>query len=331
VDGDWIRVYFTNPRYPEEEADRRGGIDEDLVSVIDQAESTIDLVVYDFDLESVADALVAAEERGVRVRMVTESENLPDNREVLRELVRAGIPVVEDKRESGLMHHKFIIVDGEWVWTGSWNLTENGTYRNNNNAVLIASSALAENYSTEFDEMMGGYFGPQSLVNTPNPRVIITAELDEGQERAIEMENYFSPDDDVAEEIIAEIEGAQERIRFLAFVFTSDEIAEAMLERAEAGVVVQGVMESRNVDGRYDEYRRLKRAVHDVLPDGNPYIMHHKVIIIDDETVILGSYNLSQSAETTNDENVLIIHDPAVAGLFVEEFGRVYERARDAE
>jgi phosphatidylserine/phosphatidylglycerophosphate/cardiolipin synthase-like enzyme len=55
------------------------------------------------------------------------------------------------------------------------------------------------------------------------------------------------------------------------------------------------------------------------------------VIIIDDETVILGSYNFSQSAETRNDENVLIIHDAAVAGRFVEEFGRIYEQARSGE
>jgi phosphatidylserine/phosphatidylglycerophosphate/cardiolipin synthase-like enzyme len=59
--------------------------------------------------------------------------------------------------------------------------------------------------------------------------------------------------------------------------------------------------------------------------------MHHKVIIIDDETVILGSYNFSRSAEISNDENVLIIHDPAVASLFVEEFGRIYQQARTAE
>ena len=124
---------------------------------------------------------------------------------------------------------------------------------------------------------------------------------------------------------------AQERIRFLAFVFTSDEIADAMLERAQAGVVVQGVIESRNAGGDHSEYERLRVAVHDVLPDGNPYVMHHKVIIVDDATVILGSYNFTGSAEEKNDENLLIIHDAEVAALFVAEFGRVYEQARTAE
>jgi phosphatidylserine/phosphatidylglycerophosphate/cardiolipin synthase-like enzyme len=218
------------------------------------------------------------------------------------------------------------------VWTGSWNLTENGTYRNNNHAVLIASTALAENYGTEFEEMFAGRFGPTSPADTPNPHVTITVEIGEEdgtpQTRQIEIETYFAPEDEVASRIIAEIGQAQSRIRFMAFVFTSDEIAGAMLERAQAGVVVQGVMEARNAERSYSEYERLRAEVHDVLPDGNPYIMHHKVIIIDDETVILGSYNFTASAGEDNDENLLVIHDAEVAALFVAEFGRVYEQAR---
>ena len=229
---------------------------------------------------------------------------------------------------SGVYGH---LLKSKSVWTGSWNLTENGTYRNNNNAVLIASTALAENYTAEFEEMFAGQFGPTSPADTPNSRVVITVEIGEGQERQVEVENYFAPEDEVADRIIAEIEGAQSRIRFLAFVFTSDEIADAMLERERAGVVVQGVVESRNAEREYSEYERLRAVVHDVLSDGNPYIMHHKVIIIDDATVILGSYNFTASAETRNDENLLIIHDAEVAALFVAEFGRVYETARTAD
>jgi phosphatidylserine/phosphatidylglycerophosphate/cardiolipin synthase-like enzyme len=143
------------------------------------------------------------------------------------------------------------------------------------------------------------------------------------------VESYFAPEDDTAAAIVENIEDAQHRIRFMTFVFTSEEIADAMIERSQAGVTVQGVMEDRNLGSGYSQYERLRRQVHDVLPDGNPYIMHHKVIIIDDETVITGSYNFTKSAEESNDENVLIIHDPEVAALYVEEFGRVYEQARE--
>jgi phosphatidylserine/phosphatidylglycerophosphate/cardiolipin synthase-like enzyme len=329
VSGDWIRVYFTNPRYPDDDAYHYGGLDEELAVVIGQAEASVDLAAYDLDLMRVANALIAAHRDGIQVRVVVESDNADE--EAVAELKEEGIFVVEDERDSGLMHNKFVVIDEQWVWTGSWNLTQNGTYRNNNNAVLIASAALADNYTAEFEEMLTNQFGPSSPTGTPNPHIIITSKTDEGRERQCEIENYFAPEDEVATEIIAEIESAQSRIRFLAFTFTSDEIADAMLARAEAGVVVQGVIESRNAEQEHSEYERLRRAVHDVLPDGNPYIMHHKVIIIDDATVILGSYNFTASAEESNDENVLIIHDPEVAALFVAEFGRVYEQARAAE
>ncbi|MBN1811038.1 MAG: phospholipase [Anaerolineae bacterium] len=329
VSGDWIRVYFTSPRYPDDDSYHYGGLDEQLAAVLGYAESSVDVAAYDFDLESVTEALIDAHQRGVKVRFVTDSDNA--NEDAVGQLRQAEIPVVEDKRDEGLMHNKFVIIDGEWIWLGSWNLTENGTYRNNNNAVLIASPALAENYTAEFEEMFTGQFGPTSPANTPHPHIFITTELDGGQTKQVALENYFAPEDEAQAQIIAEIQGAQSRIRFLAFTFTSDEIAEAMLERARAGVVVQGVIEDRNAEQDYSDYERLRAEVHDVLPDGNPYIMHHKVIIIDDQTVILGSYNFTASAENRNDENVLIIHDPEVAALFVEEFGRVYETARSAD
>jgi phosphatidylserine/phosphatidylglycerophosphate/cardiolipin synthase-like enzyme len=328
VSGDWIRVYFTRPRYPDDPATRTGGLEEQFVALLAHAQSQIDLAVYDFDLQYVAQALVDAHRRGVRVRLFVEGDNADE--EALQTLAWAGATVVADERQSGLMHNKFAVIDGQWVWTGSWNMTENGTYRNNNNAVLIASTALAENYTVEFEELLAGAVGPTSPANTPYPQVEIVVQPEEGAERTIYVENYFAPEDEVAQKILAALEDAQSRIRFMAFTFTSDWIADAMIERAADGVIVQGVIESRNAEREYSEYEHLKRAVHDVLPDGNPYIMHHKVIIIDDATVILGSFNFTVSADESNDENVLIIHDPEVAALFVAEFGRVYEQARTA-
>jgi phosphatidylserine/phosphatidylglycerophosphate/cardiolipin synthase-like enzyme len=65
-----------------------------------------------------------------------------------------------------------------------------------------------------------------------------------------------------------------------------------------------------------------------VRQDSNPHIMHHKVIIIDRETVIFGSFNFSDSANRRNDENILIVHDPVFTGYFVEEFETVWQEAK---
>src|SRR5688572_365951 len=87
-----------------------GRLDERLVRRIDGASRTVDLAGYDIGLTNVADALIRAKERGLRVRAVTDSDNLGNP--AVQRLLAAGIPVVDDKRMA-LMHHKFVVIDGE--------------------------------------------------------------------------------------------------------------------------------------------------------------------------------------------------------------------------
>ena len=218
------------------------------------------------------------------------------------------------------MHNKFAIIDRQDVWTGSMNLTINSAYRNDDNLVHIRAPRLAQDYTVEFEEMfINDQFGPGSPANTPNPSLKVGG---------TNLEVYFSPDDGVQQQIIRLIQGAQESIAFMAYSFTSDDIAGALVERSQVGVNVAGVMEAEQVQSnRGGEYDWLRAAGLDVRLDGNPNRMHHKVIIIDAQTVITGSYNFSRSAETHNDENILVIHNPQVAALFMNEFSRLFQAA----
>ncbi len=102
-----------------------------------------------------------------------------------------------------------------------------------------------------------------------------------------------------------------------------------MIERAQAGVQVQGVFDSDQVDSNQGgEYDRLRQAGLDVRRDSLPGQMHHKVILVDTQLVVTGSYNFSNSAEKRNDENVVIVFDPRLAGLYRVEFERIFNRAR---
>ena len=130
-----ITVYFTDPTDPAASS-YRGGVDEILAAAIGQAQAAVDLAMYDLNLWSLRDALIAAHQRGVSVRMVTESDNLDEPE--MQELREAGIEVLGDRRE-GLMHNKFVIIDRWEVWTGSTNFTTGGVYRNDNNLVRIRS------------------------------------------------------------------------------------------------------------------------------------------------------------------------------------------------
>jgi len=312
-----IDLYFSDPDDPDA-GSYRGGPDEALAQAIRNAEFSLDAAIYHLNLWSIRNALIAAHDAGVQVRVVAESDNLDEIE--IQELGQAGIEVLGDRRES-LMHNKFVVIDGLDVWTGSMNFTVNGAYRNDNNLIHIRSSKLAENYTAEFEEMfVGDMFGDNTIPETPNPSLTIDG---------VPVETYFSPDDGTADQIIAALQDAEKSVFFLAFSFTSDPIAGTLLERAAAGVTVQGVFEESQYHSNIGtEYDNLLAAGLDVRLDGNQRNMHHKVFIIDGETVITGSYNFSRSAEERNDENTLIIHDPGITARYLEEFERIFEKAQ---
>lgn len=320
--GTWIKTLFTAPDF-EDLSPHEGGLDALLAADIEVAQQQVDVAAFDFDLESVKQALLSAHRRGVRVRMVVDDENLEDERvaAVMEELTEAGIPVVYDQRNA-FMHDKFVIIDGRIVWTGSWNLTDNGTYRNNNNVLRITLPELAQNYEAEFEEMfVDASFGPRSPDDTPYPTLV----LSDGSR----IENLFAPEGAVRAAIIAQLRQADEEILFLAYSFTDDEIAQVLLEKARAGVRVRGVYESRGASTEYSTYDLLKSADLEVRLDGNPRVMHHKVFVIDGRVTITGSYNFSASAAQENDENVLIVENPDLAYSYSAEFARIYAAGQE--
>jgi phosphatidylserine/phosphatidylglycerophosphate/cardiolipin synthase-like enzyme len=317
VDGGWFALYFTDPQNPLSDQ-RTGGIDAPLVAAIDSARLTLDIAIYSIGLRSIRDALIRAHKRGVQVRMVMESDNM--DRSAPQRLKEEGIPILGDRRE-GLMHNKFVIIDGYEVWTGSANFTATGLYADNNLLLRIRSVKVVENFAKEFDEMfVDDKFGDNIAAETPNPQVTV---------EGTEIETYFSPDDGVSARIVELVNGAQHSIYFMAFSFTSDPIGEAIRARARTGVTVAGVMDDEQVRSNIGtEFDPFRQAGLDVYRDGNPGQMHHKVIIIDERTVILGSYNFSAAAEIRNDETMLVIHNEQFAAQFVEEFRRVYAQAK---
>jgi phosphatidylserine/phosphatidylglycerophosphate/cardiolipin synthase-like enzyme len=313
----WVDIYFTDPENPLA-SQETGGPDGPLAESIDAARQTVDVAIYSLNLRSIRDALIRAHERGVQVRVVMESDNLDGS--APQALIDAGIPVLGDRRE-GLMHDKFVVIDRSELWMGSMNFTYSGTYEDNNQLILFRSVKMAENYTKEFEEMfVDDKFGDNVVPETPNPVVNI-------DETRIEV--YFSPDDGVAGPLQEILNSAQESIYFLAFSFTTDEFGAAIRTQAENGLSVAGVMEEQQVKSNIGtEYDLFKQAGLNVFLDGNEGQMHHKTMIIDERIVITGSYNFSRSAETRNDENLIVIYNEDIANFYMQEFQRVYQLAQ---
>jgi len=325
IDGGWYQLYFTAPINTNDETRFTGSPVEDaLVRAIDSATATIDLAVYQLDSRAVTDALLRAHERGVQIRIVTDDEfglEHPDS--TIEELEFEGIPVRSDAPRGSFMHNKFFIIDGLYVWTGSANITHNGFYNNNNNAILIRSRQLAENYQKEFEEMWAGQFGTTSPVNLASPVITVNGTLIETFFEAEGGPTWLDYQSDAVNRL-SELASQARSVRFMAFVLTRDEIMSVLIEHAAAGTLdVRGVVEASQ--RRFVE--PLFCAGLDIRQDGNPDILHHKVFIFDDTTVAFGSFNFTASAAEKNDENMLIIHNRDIAQAFLDEFERRWAEA----
>jgi len=304
-------------------ANHRLTIDNHFISLLDSAKKTIDGAFFELRLDSIADAFLRAHERGVKIRLVTDSDYVGN--EWMQKLIEAGIEVVEDDR-SALMHNKFAIVDGTTVWTGSYNLTDSCSWRNNNNAMCIRSPELAKVYQREFNEMYeDGQFG----VTSPSTIDQQSVTLRIGNQNA-NIQVFFAPEDKPNLRIAELLKKARKQILFMHFAFTADQISDVLIEKFRSGVDVTGIFDSRlyRSTGPYSEFFKLTNAdVPIILADNREGKLHHKVFIVDpgepDGFVISGSLNSSNNGDGTNDENVIVIHNQEIAQSFYQEFKKL--------
>ena len=275
-----------------------------LVSFLDSAEQSIHCALFDIGLKSIQEKL-REKQKVMEVQIVTDNDYLK----------KFDHPFV--KADSyGLMHDKFCIIDGSKVSTGSMNPTENDAHKNNNNLLLIESALIAKNYEEEFQEMWQGNFKKGSKVN--NPRIAL-----DDKRKNIGVETYFCPEDDCAYHVKEELQKAERSIHFMTFSFTHEGIANVLLLKNLDGLEVKGVMEVRQIS-EHSEYGRLLQNKVEVRKDGNKNNLHHKVFIVDEKTVITGSFNPTANGDKHNDENLIIIGDEEIAKRFMEEFWKVY-------
>lgn len=315
-DSDPVHIYFSNVYSGDPAVAQNDPLnpDEQLVKLIASASASIHGSIYDFGLDDAAAALIAAKNRGVEVQLSTDDGHVDE--EALQDLIEAGIQVVHDGA-GALMHNKFLVIDQQIVWTGSMNLTYNGAFRNNNNALMIYSPDLAANYEAEFSEQfVNGLFSNSSPDGVP-----LTVSVG-----GHNIENYFAPDMETMDRLVELVEQAERSIHFLIFSFTDGELSTAMIDARRRGVEVKGVFEKRSAHDQYSEYELLEFNGVNVREDKNGYSMHHKLVIVDRSIVWTGSFNFSFSADNGNDENVVILHSAYLAQPYEAEFERIWKQ-----
>jgi phosphatidylserine/phosphatidylglycerophosphate/cardiolipin synthase-like enzyme len=304
-----------------------------LAAFVAAAEKTLEVAVYDVNLPSpvcsvVHDAFAAANERGVAIRLAynvdyrKDTPPVPPPPQTVPAFVEAfpfptePIPGVPD-----LMHHKYVVRDGAAVWTGSTNWTVDSWTREENVIVTVDSASLAARYLEDFEQLW-----TTRIVSRSGK--VDTAPVDGG------MRAWFCPGrgEKLAHRIAKAIGSAQRRIRIASPVISSGPILGTLAQVASdgkvdlAGVVdatqIEEVLQQWHDNGNSDWKSPLLRASLTRAPfsgkRSTPYgpgtvhdYMHAKVTVADD-TVFVGSFNLSHSGEM-NAENVLELVDAGIA------------------
>lgn len=309
-----IDVLFTEPQ--SQVSYETTEIEEEIIQLIDNAQSTIHIAVYDIRRISLRDALTNALDRGVTVALAADYQeyNEPDcNTDVYWDscdtfiwLEERGATVSVSSYQSYLQHNKYMIVDGEYLVTGSTNWTDTGFTKNANNTLFIQSADVAQVYEAEFSQMMAGNFANEK--DDVSDSVTVAG---------IDLNIYFSPNRGVAKYALLDaIYSAEESILFSAFFFTDEDISNALIARALDGVSVYGVMDELGASNAYskDETLCLSNTSIDVRIEEYSGKVHNKLMVIDQKTVATGSYNWTQSGAFQNDENMLVFTD-GILGL----------------
>lgn len=287
-----------------------------------------------------------------------------DRGDAVRILQRGGIPLIDDTADgsagSGLMHHKFMVVDQRWLVSGSANFTPScihgdpddlRTRGNVNHLLRIESRDLAALFSREFSRMWGD--GPGGLTDS---RFGIAK--NEGPVQAVmvgptRVEVLFAPHrrKDPNQGLLLldqRLALAQRRLDLSLFVFSAQRLADRLAELQQRGVEIRVLADPGFASRSFSEVLDLLGVS---MPDrfckleqgnspwqqpingvGTPRLargdkLHHKFAVVDGKTVITGSFNWSPSAAHGNDETLMILESPQLAAHFIREEDRMWQGA----
>ena len=316
-----------------------------IVDHIGGAERTVDAAIYDFHARegasaAVADALEAALAREVDVRVAFNVERNPAP-SAPRPM--AGAPELIDglevptrgvRDEGALMHHKYIVVDGARVLTGSTNWTDDAFSREENVIVRVDDARVASAFAANFDDLWRR--GHLDRTGAQGETVAL--------EHGVRVTPWFLPaPPSLAHHVAARIGEARRRLRICSPVVTAGTVLGTLAEFAGrrhfdlAGAydatqmeeVQRQWAEAPQNRWKIDAWRtiapRLSGKVSTPYAPGSVHdYMHAKFVVADDE-VLVGSYNLSRGGEE-NAENSLHIVNEEVAVRFAAYADRLWER-----
>jgi phospholipase D-like protein len=356
---DSIQVFHTTPVNDFATADSSstiGPIEAGIIQSFDNAVGSLDIAIFELTRQNMIDAILRAKARGVTVRMVTECENRKgEDQAFFDQLASAGIPIVDDNSSfngevpvcpdsaGGEMHNKFAIIDGLTVWTGSVNYTSTAFNYNREHAVKVISASVAGQYEAQFTTMFGnglpltaggtGRFSRAKLTSgttsnivthTVNGITVQTAFSPTGFNNTFTSTKPSGPD--TMKLLRTAIFSTNSSLGFAIFFLTHSQIRSDIVARK---TMSKGVIDSVGAMDSNSEFGALCGGGVSAKNENFPGKVHHKLLVVDagttsDPQVVVGSPNWTSSGFGFNDENMLLIHDAAIAQAAKLEVDTLY-------
>lgn len=313
-----IRMYLTDltsTLKPNNSCDTQ--VCHEVLNQINKSNSSIDIALYGWDDNPVIyNALVRAKARGVKIRIVYDTSS-NSYYPKLSNFVKIANEKSTDSPKI-LMHNKFMIFDNSSIITGSMNFAKTGFSGFNSNCIFfINSKEIANIYEKEFNQMLQGKFH-NSKSQISHTSVVL------GDTKVTPL---FSPKDKIiTNNVLPLIQNAKKYVYIPTFIITHDELANELINAKKRGVDVKLIIDATNVYSRKSKIKELRSAGVPVKVENYAGKMHSKSIIIDDEYIVAGSMNFTNSGENKNDENVLIIENKTLARYYKGFFEYLWKK-----
>jgi phosphatidylserine/phosphatidylglycerophosphate/cardiolipin synthase-like enzyme len=316
------------------------GAPDDLETVIldflGDARKSLAIAVQEIDSRPLAQAIIDAKARGVRVRVILEGDylvephaladpwtgtvgGLEENRTIYAALLRSGIDLVTDLNPA-IFHQKFVVRDEDLdscaVLTGSTNFTLTDTGKNDgsdpevignnlNHVVILRGRNATKQYLAEFERLRSGTFGDLHERHEERP-----AEFTLGGMR---VKPLFAPQHGPEMEIMKQMLKSASRIDFAMFTFSqSSGIDDTMARLVGPSLTIRGALDRGQGVQSWAATEPLKARgvqLYENAPGSGVRKIHHKLMVIDERLTVVGSFNYTEPATLLNDENIVVIGD----------------------
>lgn len=310
-----------------------------IVDASNASVNTIDCVIYSINMKDIPDALIAARDRGVKIRIIMdESHVYPKADTQIKRLINAGdgieVRTLRGTRSYGVNHNKITIHDRALVTTGSYNWTFGATFSNYENTLVFRNPVYVKGYVDYFEwmwskartieqgaspEVPEGYYGipPQDKSGS----IVLNG---------IKVPLYlFSPGSDTENRIASLIDAARVSVDAVTFTFSSKPIADAIIRANARGVKVRFLED--------DDMAKSSYMAKFIYEAGVPFrwiggrndkgAMHNKFFIFDGKILGTGSFNFTTNASVNSFENIVFTDDSSVVTAYQKQFDWFYSKA----